>query len=64
MGTPEAPYTAHTTNPVPVVYVTPDGDDGGRRVRGGGSLCDVAPTMLGLLGIDPPAAMTGEPLVE
>ncbi len=64
MGTPEAPHTAHTTNPVPFVYVTPDGDDGGRRVHNGGSLCDVAPTMLELLGIDPPAAMTGEPLVE
>ena len=63
MGTPEAPHTAHTTNPVPFVYVTPDGDDGGRRVRDGGSLRDIAPTMLELLGVDPPAAMTGEPLV-
>ena len=64
MGTVEKPHTAHTTNPVPFVYVTPDGDDGGRRVRDGGSLCDIAPTMLELLGIDPPSAMTGESLVE
>ena len=64
MGTAERPHTAHTTNPVPCIYLTPDGDDGGRRVRDGGSLCDVAPTMLKLLGIAAPPAMTGEPLVE
>ena len=64
MGTEAQPHTAHTTNPVPVVYLTPDGGDGGRRVRDGGSLCDIAPTMLELLGTEAPAAMTGEPLVE
>jgi 2,3-bisphosphoglycerate-independent phosphoglycerate mutase len=64
MGTAEQPHTAHTTNPVPFVYVSPAGDDGGRTVRQGGSLCDIAPTMLALLGVDAPSAMTGNPLVE
>ncbi|SFR57597.1 phosphoglycerate mutase [Halogeometricum rufum] len=64
MGTPESPHTAHTTNPVPFVYLTPEGDDGGRTVRSGGSLCDIAPTMLELMGIERPAAMTGESLLE
>ncbi|MFB6092084.1 MAG: 2,3-bisphosphoglycerate-independent phosphoglycerate mutase [Haloquadratum sp.] len=64
MGTAEAPHTAHTTNPVPFVYLTPDGDDGGRRVRHGGSLCDIAPTMLDLMGVPKPEAMTGESLLE
>jgi 2,3-bisphosphoglycerate-independent phosphoglycerate mutase len=64
MGTAEKPHTAHTTNPVPFVYLTPDGDAGGTRVRDSGSLCDIAPTMLELLDIEAPGAMTGEPLVE
>ncbi|GAA0528046.1 phosphoglycerate mutase [Halorubrum aquaticum] len=63
MGTPEDPHTAHTYNPVPFVYLTPDGDDGGRTVRAGGSLCDVAPTVLDLMGLDRPAEMTGESLL-
>ena len=64
MGTAETPHTAHTTNPVPFVYLTPDGDAGGKRVRDGGSLRDVAPTMLELLNVETPSAMTGESLVE
>ena len=64
MGTPEEPHTAHTTNPVPLIYISPDGDDGGRQVRSGGSLCDIAPTMLELMAIEKPAAMTGESLLE
>ena len=64
MGTPEEPHTAHTFNPVPFVYLTPDGDDGGRAIRGGGSLCDIAPTLVDLIGLDRPAEMTGEPLLE
>jgi 2,3-bisphosphoglycerate-independent phosphoglycerate mutase len=53
-------HTAHTTNPVPLVSV------GGLGVplRPGGSLRDVAPTVLGLLGIEPPAEMTGRDLRE
>jgi len=77
MGTPESPHTAHTTNPVPFVYLAPPGangeaagtagtDDrtGGRCVRPGGTLADVAPTILTLAGVAKPAAMTGESLVE
>ena len=64
MGTAEKPHTAHTTNPVPFVSLTPDGDDGGRAVRAGGSLCDITPTMLTLMDVEPPSAMTGASLVE
>ena len=64
MGTPEAPHTAHTTNPVPVVYLAPDGTAGGRRVREGGTLADVAPTVLELAGLAKPPAMTGTSLLE
>ncbi|WP_435346117.1 2,3-bisphosphoglycerate-independent phosphoglycerate mutase [Haloarchaeobius sp. HRN-SO-5] len=63
MGTPENPHTAHTYNDVPFVYVSPRNDDGGKRVREGGSLCDVAPTLLALAGVSKPAAMTGENLL-
>ena len=63
MGTPETPHTAHTTNPVPFVYLAPDGTDGGRTVRSGGTLADIAPTLLSLLGVEIPEAMTGERLV-
>jgi 2,3-bisphosphoglycerate-independent phosphoglycerate mutase len=56
-----APHTAHTLNPVPLLYV----DDAHRdaRLRPGGRICDVAPTMLELLGIPAPAAMTGRSLL-
>ncbi|HEX2187309.1 MAG TPA: 2,3-bisphosphoglycerate-independent phosphoglycerate mutase [Longimicrobiaceae bacterium] len=55
------PHTAHTTNPVGIVLVEPEG----RRTAAGledGALCDVAPTILGLLGVPQPAAMTGRDL--
>jgi 2,3-bisphosphoglycerate-independent phosphoglycerate mutase len=64
MGTVEEPHTAHTTNPVPCIYVAADGTDGGRTVRGGGALEDVAPTLLELVGIEKPDAMTGQSLLE
>jgi 2,3-bisphosphoglycerate-independent phosphoglycerate mutase len=65
MGTAADPHTAHTANPVPVVYLAPGPDpSGGRRVRHGGSLCDVAPTLLELAGVATPDAMTGESLLE
>jgi 2,3-bisphosphoglycerate-independent phosphoglycerate mutase len=53
------PYTAHTTGPVPLVYL-------GRptTLRAGGSLRDVAPTLLALLGLPKPVEMTGVSLVE
>ena len=54
------PHTAHTSGPVPLVYAGP------RQVRfaKGGSLADVAPTMLALMGLTPPAAMQGRSLLE
>jgi 2,3-bisphosphoglycerate-independent phosphoglycerate mutase len=55
------PHTAHTTNPVPMVVVDPDG---ARPLRGGGALQDVGPTVLAMLGIDRPAEMTGVDLRE
>ncbi len=51
-------HTAHTTNPVPVALL---GDDTGTRLRAG-DLADVAPTVLDLLGLDRPAAMSGRSL--
>ncbi len=66
------PHTAHTTNPVPFVVVDPDGDVPlgdlplGDRPLGGasvdGALCDVAPTVLELLGLEQPSEMTGRSL--
>ena len=62
-----SPNTAHTTNPVPLIATRP-----GLRLRDGGRLADVAPTVLALLGVDQPDAMTrharwsssAEPVVE
>jgi 2,3-bisphosphoglycerate-independent phosphoglycerate mutase len=51
-------HTAHTTNPVPLVAVRADA----ATLRRGGSLRDVAPTVLHLLGINPPVEMTGRDL--
>jgi 2,3-bisphosphoglycerate-independent phosphoglycerate mutase len=56
------PHTAHTLNPVPLVYVNEDDRDA--KILPGGRICDVAPTMLALLGIPQPAAMTGHTLLE
>jgi 2,3-bisphosphoglycerate-independent phosphoglycerate mutase len=52
------PHTAHTTNPVPFVFV----GDGKVDLRSGGALCDVGPTILGLLGLEQPPEMTGRDL--
>jgi 2,3-bisphosphoglycerate-independent phosphoglycerate mutase len=55
------PHTSHTTNPVPFVLL----DEGFRGpLREGGSLRDVGPTVLGLLGLERPAVMTGRDLRE
>lgn len=55
------PFTAHTTNLVPVIYVTNDGED--VTLREGGRLADLAPTLLDIIGLDKPAEMTGESLI-
>ena len=53
--------TAHTMNPVPVHVVAPGIE--GKRVREGGLLSDVAPTMLAILGLRPPDEMEGRSLL-
>ena len=54
------PHTAHTLNPVPVALL--GGPPGGTLADG--SLADVAPTLLALLGLAQPAAMTGRSLLR
>jgi len=58
------PHTAHTTNPVPFVIVGGRDIAGTKHLRDGGSLRDVGPTILNLLGIEPPKEMTGRDLRE
>jgi 2,3-bisphosphoglycerate-independent phosphoglycerate mutase len=53
--------TAHTTNEVDFIYVARD--TAGMRLRERGVLSDVAPTMLGILGITPPPEMTAQSLI-
>ncbi|MBI3669187.1 MAG: 2,3-bisphosphoglycerate-independent phosphoglycerate mutase [Acidobacteria bacterium] len=53
------PHTYHTTNPVPFVMLT---EDDKLQLRPGGSLQDIAPTMLGVLGLPQPSEMTGRDL--
>jgi 2,3-bisphosphoglycerate-independent phosphoglycerate mutase len=54
----KGPHTYHTTNPVPFILV----DDSGSKLRAGGALQDVAPTILGVLGEKQPKDMTGRDL--
>lgn len=55
------PHTAHTLNPVPLWLVSESMR--GRHLRSHGRLCDVAPTMLTLMGLEQPGTMTGASLV-
>jgi 2,3-bisphosphoglycerate-independent phosphoglycerate mutase len=52
--------TSHTTNDVPCVLVT----SGDVKLKDGGKLADVAPTLLSLMGIPKPTEMTGESLID
>ena len=54
-----SPFTAHTTNPVPFVVCGYDCE-----LREGGKLCDIAPTMLKIMGLEQPAEMSGESIVK
>jgi 2,3-bisphosphoglycerate-independent phosphoglycerate mutase len=56
------PHTAHTTNPVPLILF--DSRGGKWSLGKGGALENVAPTVLDLLGIEKPAAMTAESLLQ
>lgn len=53
------PHTYHTTNPVPLILVS---EESHVQLKSGGSLRDIAPTMLGVLGLDEPRDMTGHDL--
>ena len=56
------PHTSHTLNKVPLVLVTPEKKQ--FQLKSGGKLCDIAPTMLELLGIKKPKEMTGSSLLQ
>ena len=51
------PVTSHTTNPVPVFLFNKDA-----KLRSGGALCDLSPTILKIMGIEKPELMTGQSL--
>ncbi len=55
-----SPYTAHTTNPVPLFVI----NAGNIKLKNTGALCDIAPTVLDILNIEKPKEMTGESLIE
>ena len=57
-----APFTAHTTLPVPCILVDDTRKDA--ALRKGGRLCDLAPTLLTLMGLPIPAEMTGKSLLS
>lgn len=54
------PHTAHTTNPVPFILVNADPD---MKLREGGCLADIAPTLLEIMGLPQPKEMTGKSLI-
>lgn len=54
----KAPHTYHTTNPVPFIVV----DEKRRLLRADGALQDIAPTILGMMGVSQPKEMTGRDL--
>ena len=56
-----APFTAHTTNPVPFILVNADPK---YTLRENGCLADIVPTLIQLMGMEQPAEMTGESLIE
>src|SRR5579871_1868460 len=54
------PHTAHTTNPVPFIVISEDAKE--FTLKSKGSLRDISPTVLGMLGVDEPKEMTGKDL--
>jgi len=56
--------TGHTANPVPFIIIPPDGHGNDISVRDGGTLTDVAPTVLDMMGLPKPDTMTGETLLQ
>ena len=62
LDTDGSPFTAHTTNPVPVILVSDKYK--GAALRKDGILADLAPTLLEVMGLPIPAEMTGKSLIE
>ncbi|MDD3419381.1 MAG: 2,3-bisphosphoglycerate-independent phosphoglycerate mutase [Candidatus Gastranaerophilales bacterium] len=60
MADETGPFTAHTNNKVPLVLI----NAADKTLKSDGALCDVAPTVLELMGIDQPKEMTGESLIK
>ena len=54
-------WTAHTTNPVPFILIN---GPKGAKLKENGRLCDIAPTLIELMGLKQPAEMTGHSLLE
>jgi 2,3-bisphosphoglycerate-independent phosphoglycerate mutase len=54
------PHTAHTTNPVPFIVVSENANQ--FTLKPNGSLCDISPTILGMLDLPEPKEMTGKDL--
>ena len=58
----KAPFTAHTTNPVPLIYINREDEEHVALMRGG-KLCDIAPTLLDMMELEQPDEMTGHSLI-
>ena len=54
-----SPHTAHTTNPVPLVYIGRNA-----RLEEGGALCDISPSLLKMMSLEPPTEMQGHALIH
>jgi 2,3-bisphosphoglycerate-independent phosphoglycerate mutase len=61
-GSPDKPHTAHTIGDVPLIVV--DERCKGRSLRQGGTLADIGPTLLEMMGLPQPAEMTGKSLFQ
>ncbi len=61
-GAPENPHTAHTVGDVPLVIF--DDRFKGRKLREGGTLADIGPTLLEVMGLPQPPEMTGRSLLQ
>ncbi len=59
LDTDGSPFTAHTTNPVPFAVIGKE-----CKLREGGKLCDISPTIIKLLDLPQPAEMTGKSIIE
>ena len=55
------PWTAHTTNPVPFILINGEED---WKLKEGGRLCDIVPTLIEIMGLEQPELMTGVSLLE